>query len=553
MLVKPAFKPIIKPILLLAVLAAGSLSLTGCASSSAMQQSVTANSTQVQQRIDQLQAQARAQEQAQAQARTLSPQVPWVATQRTPFRAPLRAKFSEQITVNETRAGSAQALMTRISALTGIEFVVDNDVFETRTRTEGGGGGGARPAPPAPGGADSARAPAAPMQVTPGATFRMEAGQTPSLSITYSGTVKGLLDTLAGSIGVNWRYDRVNSRVVIYRFESRTLRIAMVPGAVRSNVALGASAGGAEAGSAVTSELDFWGALRTAVDSKISAQGAYTLNEATGLLTIRDRPDVLERVAAYVDRVNANFARQVSIDVSVFRVSVNDADRQGLNFDLALLNAAGTRGFQVTTPRGDTTGLGSMVLNSPAEALSRWAGSQIFLDMLSQLGQTSVVTSSTLHTINNQPVPLRVVRRLSYLASVARSGTGDDVTATLTPATVEVGFTAQMLPHVQENGRDLVMQIMMTLSSLDRMDTFESAGNSIQLPQISSRDFLQRVWLSSGQSLILVGFEQDEQGINNSGMLGHQTWLMGTNTANRARDRLVIVITPSVRNMVSPS
>lgn len=546
-------------LLLLVSLVAGTVSLSGCASSSAMQQSVTSNATQVQQRIDQLQAQTRAQEQAQAQARSLSPQVPWVATQRTPFRAPLPAKFSEQVTVNETQAGSAQALMARISGLTGIEFVVDNDVFEVRSRSASAGAGPSGAVGGIQGGADSAQAPlAAPTQVTPGATFRMQPGQAPVLSINYSGTVKGLLDTIAGAMGVNWRYDRTANRVVIYRFESRTLRIAMVPGAVQSNVALAVSAGGAEAGSSVRGNLDFWAALRAAVDSKISAQGAYTLNEATGLLTVRDRPDVLVRIEQYVERVNANFARQVSIDISVFRVSLNDADRQGLNFELAVRNAAGTRGLNITSPRGDTTGLGTLLLNAPTEAAGlgaagRWAGSQIFLDMLSQLGQTAVVTSSTLHTINNQPVPLRVVRRVSYLAEVARTGTGDDASSTLTPATVEVGFTAQMLPHVQENGRDLVMQIMMTLSSLDRMDTFASAGNSIQLPQISSRDFLQRVWLSSGQSLILVGFEQDEQGINNSGMLSHQTWLLGTNSASRSRERLVIVITPVVRNMVSPS
>jgi len=529
------------------------LALQGCASSSAMQQNVNQNTGQTQQRIEALQAQQQQAEQRQRAAASVRADTPWVATQRVPFQMQLPARFNEQIVINEPFPISVRLLLGRISEMTGVEFVVENDVFESRSRESAQAAPTARTPAGGPGGADSARAPTPSAAATPGVTFRMAPGQDQTISISYSGTIRGLLDSLSGSAGVHWRYDRVASRVVLYRFETRTLRIAMVPGAVENRVALGASASGAQTASGVSSGLDFWGALRDAVAAMLSAQGAFTLNEATGLLTVRDRPDVLQRVEDYVSRANANFARQVSIEVAVYRVSITDAERKGLNFGLAIRNAAGTLGLQLNTPRGDTVGAGSILLSVPNEIAGAFAGSQVFLDLLSQIGRTTVVTSSTLHTINNQPVPLRVVRRINYLREVAQTGTGDAVTATLTPGELEVGFNVQMLPHVQENGKDLVMQIMMTLSSLDRMDTFASAGNSIQLPQVSSRDFLQRVWLRSGQSLLLVGFEQDEQGVNNSGMFGAETWVGGANAASRQRERLVIVLTPVVRNMVSPS
>lgn len=530
------------------------LALQGCASSSAMQQNVNQNTGQTQQRIEALQAQQQQAEQRQRAAASVRTDTPWVATQRVPFQMQLPARFNEQIVVNEPTPVSMRLLLGRISEMTGMRFTVDNDVFETRSRGAGAGGAGARAGGPPSlggGGADSARAPAA--VATPGVTFQMQPGEDLALALSFNGSVRGLLDAIAGSTGLQWRYDRVSDQVVWFRFETRTLRIAMVPGAVESRAALGADGGGAQAASGVSGTVNFWASLREAITATLSAQGAFTLNEATGLLTVRDRPDVLQRIEDYVSRANANFARQVSIEIAVYRVSITDSERKGLNFELALRNSAGTMGFQLNSPRGDTAGLGSIVLNSPADGTNPWAGSQMFLDLLSRIGQTSVVTSSTLHTINNQPVPLRVVRRINFLREVARSGTGDDTTATLTPGELEVGFNVQMLPHVQENGKDLVMQIMMTLSSLDRMDTFSSAGNSIQLPQVSSRDFLQRVWLRSGQSLLLVGFEQDEQGVDNAGMFGAQTWFGGTNAASRQRERLVIVLTPVVRNMVSPS
>lgn len=544
---------------ILAIGVLGALTLQGCASGSAMQQNVSTQTQTTQQRIEALQAQQQQRQQAEQAARGARADAPWVATQRVPFQMQLPARFNERIVVNEPAPTSMRLVLGRVSEMTGIRFSVDNDVFETRSRGEagagGGGGGGAGARGGAPralgGGADSAQTPVA--VATPGVSFQMQPGEDQMISLSFNGTVRGLLDTIAGSTGLQWRYDRVTDQVVWFRFETRTLRIAMVPGAVASQAALGVTAGGAQTTSGVSGSVNFWESLRQAVTATLSAQGAFTLNEATGLLTVRDRPDVLQRVEDYVNRANANFARQVSIEVAVYRVAITDSERKGLNFELALRNSAGTMGFQLNSPRGETTGMGTMILNSPTGGTNPWAGSQLFLDLLSQLGQTSVVTSSTLHTINNQPVPLRVVRRINYLREVAQSGSGDTTTATLTPGELEVGFNVQMLPHVQENGKDLVMQIMMTLSSLDRMDTFASAGNSIQLPQVSSRDFLQRVWLRSGQSLLLVGFEQDEQGVNNAGMFGTQTWFGGTNAATRQRERLVIVLTPVVRNMVSPS
>lgn len=544
------------------------LALQGCASSSAMQAEIANHAQQTQERIDRL---SRVQESAMQQPAAVRADFPWVASERVPLRVPLPPRFSESIVISEPSPTSAQRLLARISEMTGLRFDIDNDVFEVRSR-EGSAASNGGAAPGAPGGrsADSTALPrTTTVTLAPGnqgeavaptagrsaggAAFSLAPEREQMVTLVFNGSVHAMLDALTGAMGVNWRYDRNTGRVAIFRFETRTLRIAMVPGAIDSNAALGFQVGGAEAGSKVTGSLDFWGSLRQSVSNKLSAQGMFSLNESTGLLTVRDRPDVLARIQEYVSRVNDNFARQVTIDVAVYRVAVNDSDRKGMNLQLAIMTRAGRLGFQLWNPRNESTPPGTFVMAVPSNANSQWAGSHAFLDLLSSIGQASIVTSSTLHTINNQPVPMRVVRRLNYLREVARSGSGDDVTATLTPGELEVGFSMQMLPHVQENGRDLVMQVMMTLSALDRMDTFASAGNSIQLPQISSRDFLQRVWLQSGQSLVLVGFEHDEQRSDNSGMLGTGTWFMGNQAATRQRERLVIVLTPSVRNMVSPS
>ncbi len=65
-----------------------------------------------------------------------------------------------------------------------------------------------------------------------------------------------------------------------------------------------------------------------------------------------------------------------------------------------------------------------------------------------------------------------------------------------------------VIPHIMNN-RKAILQYNITLSSLDSMDEFTSGDLTIQLPQVSTRSFSQRVKMKCGQTLVLAGFEQE--------------------------------------------
>ncbi|KAJ8134570.1 hypothetical protein OY671_012217 [Metschnikowia pulcherrima] len=90
-------------------------------------------------------------------------------------------------------------------------------------------------------------------------------------------------------------------------------------------------------------------------------------------------------------------------------------------------------------------------------------------------------------------------------------------------------------------------QFTMNLSTDPRSRTVTSGDNSIEVPEVDSRIFSQRVRLRSGQTSILSGFEQNVDRGNRSGMFSPSNWLTGGGgSTNNRREVVVILITPIV-------
>lgn len=113
-----------------------------------------------------------------------------------------------------------------------------------------------------------------------------------------------------------------------------------------------------------------------------------------------------------------------------------------------------------------------------------------------------------------------------------------------------------VLPRILEHGR-LLLMFNLTLSdliALEKVYLNESAdgtssdnGQYIQNPQIESRGFTQEVALTTGESLILTGYERVENKTNKEGVGSATNSLFGgTATAEKLRNVLVIILTPVV-------
>lgn len=391
------------------------------------------------------------------------------------------------------------------------------------------------------------------------------AGNAPLHIVYPSGSLRGLLDTAAARFGVSWKY--ADGAIQFFHLDTRTFQINAIPGdaslnaSVSSNASSEAGAGGGGGGgggggsgggvsstnvqnTAVRSELSVFGSLEKTVAIMLSPAGKVLAAPATGTLTVTDTPASLERIGAFIEAQNKALGRQVMVNVTVLAVTLNRGDNYGIKWDLLYQTLENK--YQITNslaPSGGPTFTAGILSGT-----SRWAGSEVVIDALSDQGQVRRETTASVVTLNNQPVPIQVAKQTAYLKSSQTTLTTDvGSTTSLTPGTVTSGFNMSILPHLLDNGT-VMLQFSTDISSLVRLNTVSSGGanaSTIQTPEVDTRNFLQRVAMKSNETLIISGFEQTDDNLDRNGVGHPSNFLLGGGVKARAgKEIIVILVTP---------
>lgn len=411
----------------------------------------------------------------------------------------------------------------------------------------------------APGGAPAMAPPPMPTPMGIGMPSATPTAQTTPL--VYSGKVSGMLDLIASRFGVSWEWD--GKGIYFFKTKSQTFRLAALPGdtslasrvGTQSNNATGGSQGSQASGSSSSelragvefSGLSIWKGIEDSIRTMMSPDGKLVVTASTGTITVDDTPLVLDRVSKFVEEQNKALSRQVVINVRVLAVDLSKSHEYGINWDMVYENIGRSIGVGLSNLAEPVTGGTNLALRVLPGA-SMFSGSSAVIQALSKQGRVSQVTSASLVTINNQPAPIQVGRQTAYLASstttIGTGGAGN--TVTLQPGQVTTGFSMNMLPHILDSNR-LMLQYSGDISTLTRLNTVVSGDSSIQTPEIDTRNFMQRTFLNSGETLVVTGFEQfalngDTQGIGSPENLALGGRLMAKDT----KTVLVVLIQPVV-------
>jgi type IVB pilus formation R64 PilN family outer membrane protein len=274
--------------------------------------------------------------------------------------------------------------------------------------------------------------------------------------------------------------------------------------------------------------------------------GRVALSQSTGVVTVTDRPDSLERIKVFISSENKRITRQVVLNVKVLSVSLNKNDSLGLNTAALFKTLSSTVGITTSFVNPNTSGLTTTAGVVSTNSDSPWAGSQAVIDALSVQGQVTTITSPSVTTLNMKPAPILVGNQQTYLASVSTTAIqgGGTSQQALTPGTISTGFNMVLLPYLME-GREMLLQFNINMSNLLGISTFTSGTNQIQMPNIDNRIFSQSVRLLSGQTLVLSGFDQTGSTGTQQGIADPDLFLAGgRGDAARTRTELVVLITP---------
>lgn len=368
--------------------------------------------------------------------------------------------------------------------------------------------------------------------------------------IRYSGNVNAFCQYLAMRYGYVWQYNAETESILFSRVATRTFTLLAAPGSVFheskiTNESSGGSTEGAESeggldtaqSNATSVTVDVWSEALSTIKSLLSKEGSVTANMAAGTVTVSDNARTIRQVEGFINDYNKKLCRQVALQVRVWQLTIDNENEVGLNLK-AMFNDGGKLSLSTGTPL-DWASLGGE-LNATITG-GKLKDSQATLKALSTYGKTTLVTSGSGVTMNNQPLPVQNTTRDTYLASMSLNTTDYGQTSEIKPGEVTTGFAMTVIPHILDR-RTLILQYNASLNSLDAIRDFTDGSVKVELPKVSTRAFSQRVTMRMGQTLVLAGFEQELQGQNDA---------LGALQIGRAGNygRTLIIITISVESV----
>jgi type IVB pilus formation R64 PilN family outer membrane protein len=482
--------------------------------------------------------------------------LPSFMNEPTSFVKPDAVTFPEIISLLSDKLGKRITLTSDATEfLNGTKSGDDDDSGshkasrgDSTSRPGSGGGGGDDDS----GGSD-------PLAILNSVAFRAGGlpGQDIVFSMDYKGTVKGLLDTLSFKANLFWKWD--NGEIVFFRKETRTFTVDALPGTNSFSASVSSARdsddedSGSKASSAHTTELKYapkglYEEISNEIKTIISKDATFAISEQTGTLTITDTPRNLDKVSAYVSNLNGIVNKQIGIRTEVYEVTRNDSDDYAM--DLSMLYSGSKKyGFSLINKGISDDATGSKLGMTILSPNSKFANSSAMLNAISAKGSVQLTTSNSVYTVNGQPVPVQVADEIHYLKKVSKteaSTEGQEPTYELEPGMVMSGFSMSILPRITSTG-EIMMQFAVDISKLNSLDTITVGDEMIQLPNRSTKNFLQRVNIKSGQTLMLAGFERTESDTSGSGPVSSLLWPAGGKlSGTKKKVQTVIVMTPYI-------
>ncbi|MGM3426002.1 MULTISPECIES: PilN family type IVB pilus formation outer membrane protein [Pseudomonas] len=390
--------------------------------------------------------------------------------------------------------------------------------------------------------------------------------------LAYSGRLSGLLDEVTARLGLAWRYSPAERAVRISYYDTRVFDVyafgddQVIESTVRSGMNTSAGVGSGtsggsgsnnsgvsgESGSSQSTTVRLKSSILADIQNNVKAMlstapaGRSFLSTSTGTLTVTDRPEVLDRIQAYLDSTNRSISQQVLFNVKVFEVTLNDTDQLGVNWAAVYKSLSNKWNLSLANvvPGISTSAISGSVgiVNTSSSAL---AGSNVIIQALAEQGRVSNVRSPSVTTLNLQPAPLQIGNVKGYVAASSTTNTASVGSSTaLTPGTITSGFNMTLLPRVMDRD-ELMLMISINMSSKPTFQTFTSNSSSIQVPDYDAKSLSPKVKLKSGQTLILSGFDElsedtNKVGVGEPGFFG----LGGGRTRTSTHSVLVVLITP---------
>ncbi|MEM6512218.1 MAG: pilus (MSHA type) biogenesis protein MshL [Pseudomonadota bacterium] len=330
-----------------------------------------------------------------------------------------------------------------------------------------------------------------------------------------------------------------------------------------------------------TYEADFWTDIELTLQAMLASDvgSQVIVNSQTGVIVVRAMPDKMRAIGSYLEMIEDVATRQVVLEAKIVEVQLSDTFRAGINWVAVAQTAEGdTSTFGVLAPPtgfSDTDANlgGDSISVSPGVATTGFETSTLggaftmafdigdfnaFLELLELQGETRVLSSPRVSTLNNQKAVIKAGTDEFFVTNVssntvtgASSTTSRDVE--LTP--FFSGIALDVTPQISADN-EVTLHIHPTVSEVtDQQKNLTVSGETDILPLAFSevRESDSIVKARSGQIIVIGGLMRQSRTDQDFGtpVLGRLPGVGNLFRSKRTSEQmteLVILLKPIVVN-----
>jgi len=369
----------------------------------------------------------------------------------------------------------------------------------------------------------------------------------------WQGRLSDLLDQAADHFDADWTFD--GNAIRFDRQVTRTFMLHALAVAFDSNGSIesgsdsgsgGSGSGGDSTGPSIdlsgTVSIKIWDEMKESVTTLLGDNGRAAFSPSTGSITVSGTPEGVRRVESYLNQQNNMRLRRISVGVKVLSVTVSNDLALGVSGNELIRRVFGS---DIKLTSNATSGLTVGILDESTNVANDRTNNLATLTAKEGVERVSIVHSGAVVTLSDQPAPLQVGRQISYLARTSASTGGDATSVSLEPGTVDVGLMMTVLPRIVDTNKVLMRANVSISDTQTPFPTFGTAPNQIQLPEIETTGFMQNAVLTSGETLVLAGFEKNTNSGEDNGVPG-VPFIGGTRETSRSREITVLLITAEI-------
>ena len=275
--------------------------------------------------------------------------------------------------------------------------------------------------------------------------------------------------------------------------------------------------------------------------------------DSSNQLMVRARPSQWEEIKGAIAKLD-NVPLQVQIETRIMEVTLTGDFAFGVQWYLQGLTGSTTNSDGSVTPgepyrhRAAALGGGGNTYNSGDSLFYSFINSkmQVALSAMETSGNTKTLSAPSMVVLNNQLAHIQVGNQIPVnQTSIIGLGTGSTTDATASNVTyLPTGVILDVQPRVNPGG-------LVYLNVHQQVSSTLGAANSQGNFTIAQRDVATQVAVQSGQTVLLGGLIQQDDGTTNTGIpgLNEIPWLgrlFGTTSRSKTRTELIVLITPRV-------